>query len=314
MANIAIAVHGGAGPDSAYIKKNKEGYTQGLEEAVRTGYKILEEGGSALDAVEAAVKYLEDNPLFNAGRGSVLNENAEVEMEASIMDGKNKSCGAVAIVRHVKNPVTLARAVMEKTPHIYLGDMGALDFARQIGIEMRPDSYFITEYNYGQYEHAAIEAKQEPRDTAIVQLKRKEHGTVGAVALDSAGNLAAATSTGGLENKKASRIGDSSIIGVGTYANNATCAVSCTGDGEYLIQHVTAFQLSAIMEYKGLSLQDACNYLIHEKCNGVEGDMGLIAIDPDGTVGIAFNSERMHRAWMTSSEPLQVHIYPDDSR
>jgi len=160
MSKIAIAVHGGAGPDSAFIKKNTGGYKRGIEDAVRAGYKILEEGGTALDAVEASVICLEDNPLFNAGRGSVLNEAAEVEMEASIMNGENLGCGAVAMVRQVKNPVTLARAVMEKTKHIYLGDAGALAFAVQVGIEMRPDSYFITEYNYEQYEKAAGEEKK----------------------------------------------------------------------------------------------------------------------------------------------------------
>lgn len=309
MNTIAIAVHGGAGPDSDYIKKNKEGYEKGLEEAVRAGYKILEEGGSALDAVEAAVNYLEDNPLFNAGRGSALNENAEVEMDASIMDGRSLECGAAAIVRHVKNPVTLARAVMEKTKHIYLGDMGATDFAHQINLDMRPDSYFVTEYNYEQYEAAAKEEQRSPREAAEVQLKRKGHGTVGAVALDREGNLAAATSTGGIENKKASRIGDSSIIGIGSYANNETCAVSSTGDGEVLIQHVTAFHVSALVEYKGLSLQEACRYLIHEKCKDVEGDMGIIAVNRQGEVCMEFKSERMHRGWMTSEGKFGVKIY-----
>jgi L-asparaginase / beta-aspartyl-peptidase len=310
MPNIAIAVHGGAGPDSEHIKQNIEGYKKGIEEAIQAGYRILEEGGSALDAVEAAVNYLEDNPLFNAGRGSVLNENAEVEMDASIMNGKDKKCGAVAIVRHVKNPVTLARAVMEKTPHIYLGDMGAMDFARQIHIEMRPDAYFFTEYNYEQFEKTIAEQHRAPAEAADVQLRRKEHGTVGAVALDKDGSLAAATSTGGTDGKKASRIGDSSMIGVGSYADNKTCAVSCTGEGEVLIQHVSAFHISAIMEYKGLELQDACNFLIHHKCKDVEGDMGVIGLDPQGNVGVAFNSERMHRGWRSSTQPLRVFIYP----
>ena len=204
MGKIAIAVHGGAGPDSEYIKKNIDGYKKGLEEAAKEGYKVLEEGGTAIDAVEAAVNYLEDNPLFNAGRGSALNENAEVEMDASIMNGKDLTCGATAIVRHVKNPITLARAVMEKTKHIYIGDMGATEFARQIHIEMRPDSYFVTEHNYELFEQAAKEEKRDPKEAAETQLRRKEHGTVGAVALDKEGNVAAGTSTGGMENKKAS--------------------------------------------------------------------------------------------------------------
>jgi beta-aspartyl-peptidase (threonine type) len=251
--------------------------------------------------------------LFNAGKGSALNEHAETEMDASIMNGKNLQCGAVAIVRHVKNPVTLARAVMEKTKHIYLASEGALDFARQAGIEIRPAAYFITEHSYEQYEEAAKEEKRAPGEAAEVQLKRKEHGTVGAVALDSYGNLAAATSTGGLEHNKAGRIADSSMVGAGVYANNETCAVSGTGDGEYMMQYVAAFHLSALMEYKGLSLREACHYLIHEKCRNVQGDMGLIAIDPQGNVGLAFNSERMHRGWLSSNEALQVFIYPEAS-
>lgn len=311
MNKIAIVVHGGAGPDSEYIKKNFEAYQKGLQEAVNTGYSVLEEGGSALDAVEAAVNYLEDNPLFNAGRGSALNENAEVEMDASIMNGEDMRCGAVAIVRHVKNPVTLARAVMEKTKHIYIGDMGATDFARQIHIEMRPDSYFVTEHNYELFEASAKEEGRDPKEAAETQLRRKEHGTVGAVALDRNGNVAAATSTGGLENKKASRIGDSSIIGIGAYANNKTCAVSSTGDGEVLIQNITAFHISSLVEYKGLSLQDACRYLIQEKEKPEKGDMGVIAIDPQGNIAMEFNSERMHRGWKSSEGNTGVGIYKD---
>lgn len=312
MGKIAIAVHGGAGPDSDFIKKNWEGYKKGLEEAVKAGYRILEEGGSSLDAVEAAVNYLEDNSLFNAGRGSALNENGEVEMDASIMDGKNLNCGAVAIVRHVKNPVTLARAVMEKTKHVYLGDMGALSFARQIHLEMRPDSYFVTEHNYEEFEKAAREEGRDPKEAAETQLKRKEHGTVGAVAVDREGNVAAATSTGGIENKKASRIGDSSVIGCGSYANNKTCAVSATGNGEVLIQHVTSFHVAALVEYKGLSLQEACRYLIQEKCKDVQGDMGIIAIDAQGNVSLEYKADRMHRAWINSEGELNVKIYRED--
>jgi beta-aspartyl-peptidase (threonine type) len=312
MSKIAIMVHGGAGPDSDLIRENIEGYNKGLEEAVRAGYAILEGGGTAVDAVEAAVNCLENNPLFNAGRGSVLNEAAEVEMEASIMSGKDLSCGAVAVVQGVKNPVTLARAVMEETKHVYLGGTGAMDFARQAGIELRPNAYFITEHNYDQFEEAAMEENDGPDAVAEKQFRKKEHGTVGAVALDSEGNVAAATSTGGLENKKRGRIGDSSIIGVGSYADNKTCAVSCTGDGEYLIQQVSAFHVYSLMEYKNLTVQEAADYLIHEKCRDVKGDMGLIAIDPQGAIGFAFNSERMHRGWMSDTQTLKTFIYPGE--
>ena len=312
MHKIVIAVHGGAGPDSEYIKKNKEGYKKGLEEALKSGYSILLEGGSSLDAVEAAVNYLEDNPLFNAGRGSALNERAEVEMDASIMNGKDKSCGAVSIVRHVKNPVTLARAIMEKTKHIYLGDMAALDFAHQIKLKVEPDAYFITEHNFEEYRKAAAEEGPGEQEAAEVQLKRKGHGTVGAVAMDKEGNLAAATSTGGMENKKAGRIGDSSMIGVGSYADNKVVAVSSTGDGEALIQNVTCFHIAALMKYKGLSLEEACRHFLYEECKDVDTDMGIIAIDPQGHVCLEYKAERMHRGWMTAPNELHIKIYRGD--
>jgi len=312
MSNIGIVVHGGAGPDSDFIKQNVEEYKKGLEEAVSAGYKVLEDGGSAIDAVEAAVNVLEDNPLFNAGRGSALNEKAEIEMDASIMNGQNGKCGAVSIVKNVKNPVTLARAVMEKTNHIYLGDMGALEFAQKIGLQLRPEAYFITDHAFEQYNEAQKEAEGDGlSDAGQYQVKRKTHGTVGAVALDKEGNLAAATSTGGTENKVPGRIGDSSIIGVGSYANNSTCAVSSTGDGEYLMQHVSAFHISALIEYKGLSLQEAAYHFMHEKLKHVDGDMGIIGIDPQGNIAMEFNSERMHRGWRTSSIPLGTNVYKD---
>lgn len=311
MSKIAIAVHGGAGPDSDYIKQNIDGYKKGLEEAANTGYKVLEDGGSALDAVEAAVNYLEDNPLFNAGRGSALNEKAEVEMGSSIMNGKNLQSGAVAIVKNVQNPVTLARAVMEKTKHIFLGDSGALEFAERIGLQLRPDAYFITDHAFEQYSEALEHATESLNAAGKYEVSKKTHGTVGAVALDEEGNIAAATSTGGTENKVPGRIADSAIVGIGSYANNKTCAVSSTGDGEYLIQHVMAFHISSLMEYKGLPLKQACHYLMHEKLKDVEGDMGFIAIDAEGNIAIEFNSERMHRCWKTSDGEQGVKIYPE---
>ncbi|HET7896540.1 MAG TPA: isoaspartyl peptidase/L-asparaginase [Flavisolibacter sp.] len=311
MSKIAIVVHGGAGPNSDFIRQNQEGYQKGLEEALATGYNILENGGSALDAVEAAVNALEDHSLFNAGRGSALNEKAEVEMDASVMYGKELKCGAVSIVKNVKNPVTLARAIMEKSGHIYLGDMGALEFAQKVGLRLMPEAYFITDHAFEEYRQATEKASNTLEQAGDYQVKRKEHGTVGAVALDKDGNLAAATSTGGTENKVPGRIGDSSMIGVGAYANNNTCAVSTTGDGELHIQHVSAFHLSAIMEYKGMRLPEAARYFIHEKCKGVQGDMGLIAVDRDGNISLEFNSQRMHRAWRTSTGEHGVKIYPD---
>ena len=309
MKRFALAVHGGAGPDSDHIKQNIEGYKKGLEAALDAGYALLEKGGSAVDAVEAAVKAFEDNPLFNAGRGAALNEKAEVELCASIVDGKTHKTGAVAIVRNVKNPVSLARAVMEKTSHIYLGDAGALEFAQSIKAPLEPDSYFVTEHQYKSYAEARDEATKDPEAAAKKQLERRMHGTVGAVALDSDGNLAAATSTGGTEFSKAGRIGDSSMVGVGAYANNTTCAVSVTGDGEYSIKHTAAFHISAIMEYKGLSATEACRFFMEEKYKDDKGDIGLIVLDGTGHASFPFKAERMHRGYRNSAGEMMVEIY-----
>jgi beta-aspartyl-peptidase (threonine type) len=311
MSKIAIALHGGAGPDSDFIRSNTEGYRKGLREALDAGYKVLEDGGSALDAVETAVNAMENNPLFNAGRGSALNEHAEVEMEASIMNGKDLKPGAVSIVKNVKNPVTLARAIMEKSGHIYLGDMGALEFAQKVGLQVMPEAYFITDHAFEEYKKGVEEATNSIEEAGEYQVRRKMHGTVGAVALDRNGDVAAATSTGGTENKVPGRIGDSSMIGVGCYASNKTCAVSTTGDGELHIQHVSAFHLSALVEYKGLPLKEAAHHLIHEKCKGVEGDMGLVAIDPQGIIAMEFNSDRMHRGYRVGGETY-IAIYPGE--
>lgn len=309
MSKLAIIIHGGAGPGSDFIKKNEEEYKKALKEAADTGYKVLEDGGNAVDAVEAAVNYLEDNPLFNAGRGSALNKKAEVEMGASIMNGQNRKSGAVDIVKNVKNPVTLARAVMEKTKHIYLGDKGAMEFGQSIGIKYMPEAYFITDHAWEQYLEATKEEGPKPEEAGDYQLKRKEHGTVGAVALDKDGNIAAATSTGGIENKIQGRIADSSMIGIGSYADNATCAVSATGDGEFLIQNVVGFHLVALIKYKKLSLKDAAHYLMNVELKDVEGDMGFIALDAQGNLALEFNSDRMHRAWRTSQGEEGVLIY-----
>ena len=309
MNKIAIAIHGGAGPDSDYIKQNTKEYKQGLKEAINQAYAMLEEGSSAVDVVEAAIKALEDNPLFNAGKGSALTENANVEMCASIMNGFDLKCGAAAIVKNVRNPIRLARQIMEKTKHIYLGSIGAAEFAKQLNLPMEPDAYFITEHQFSTYEQTRKKINDNGQQLAIEQLDKK-HGTVGAVALDLKGNLAAGTSTGGTDFCKPGRIADSSMIGAGTYANNETCAVSATGEGELHMQHVSAFHISALMEYKGLSLREACHYLIHEKLKHINGDMGLIAVDTKGNLVAEFNTPRMHRAMKSSSQQLIVEIYP----
>jgi beta-aspartyl-peptidase (threonine type) len=309
MDKIAIVVHGGAGPDSEFIRKNQEAYRKGLEEARDAGYRVLEKGGSAMDAVEAAVRYMEDNPLFNAGKGSALNAKAEVEMCASIMSGEDLKSGAVAIVKNVRNPVSLARKVMEKTGHIYLGSHGALGFAQEIKAPLEPDAYFITEHRYEEYEEKRKKAKGDSQAVAKEQVSERMHGTIGAVAVDKKGNVAAATSTGGTEYQKEGRIGDSSMIGVGAYANNSTCAVSTTGDGELHIQNVSAFHISALLEYRNMGLREACHFLIHQKCKAVEGDMGLIAVDPEGNIAMEFNSDRMLRGWKTAGGDQGVEIY-----
>jgi beta-aspartyl-peptidase (threonine type) len=309
MTKIAIAIHGGAGPDSDFIKQNSKEYKEGLKEAINEAYAMLEQGSSATDVVEAAIKNLEDNPLFNAGKGSSLTEKAEVEMCASIMNGFDLKCGAAAIVKNVRNPIRLARQIMEKTKHIYLGSIGAAEFAKELNLPMEPEAYFITERQFENYEQTRKKINDNGQQLAIEQLDKK-HGTVGAVALDIRGNLAAGTSTGGTDFCRQGRIADSSMIGAGTYANNETCAVSTTGEGELHIQYVTAFHISALMEYKGMSLREACHFLIQEKCKHINGDMGLIAVDTKGNLVAEFNTPRMHRAMRSSTQDLIVEIYP----
>jgi beta-aspartyl-peptidase (threonine type) len=303
MQKIAIAVHGGAGADSDYIKQNRKEYEEGLRTALMAAYKMLEQRCSALDAVEEAVRQLEDNELFNAGKGSALNNKGEVEMDAAIMDGQHPKAGAVSMVQNVKNPVTLARFVMENTNHVMLSGNGALEFAKGEDIVLEADAYFITRHQYDLF--------MEERDTKSLQelLRQRIHGTVGAVAVDKNGNVAAATSTGGLTNSLNGRIGDSCIIGAGCYANNNSCAVSGTGDGEFLINGVIAHSVAAAVEYAQCSLQEACDHVVKEKNKNVSGDLGVISVNAKGDIGISFNSRRMHRAWMSTTVPLQVAIY-----
>ncbi len=313
---IAIAVHGGAGTilKSSMTPALEKAYKAALEAALQSGYKILGEGGSSLDAVEMAVKVLEDCPLYNAGKGSVFTANETNELDASIMSGKDLMAGAVAGVTTIKNPVAAARAVMEKSGHVLLMGKGAEDFAASQGLVIvTPDYYFTTE----RWE-ALQRVKKNSPDTmeldhdgsALLQRKKKEEkfGTVGAVALDADGNVAAATSTGGMTNKKWGRVGDTPLIGAGTYANHL-CAVSCTGSGEYFIRLCVAKAVADLMEYKEVSLEKAARLMIFKKLASINGDGGLIAIDKKGTITMPFNTEGMYRGYINTDGQVKVKIY-----
>ncbi|MCB0707654.1 MAG: isoaspartyl peptidase/L-asparaginase [Saprospiraceae bacterium] len=307
MNNFGIAIHGGAGTilKSLMTPEKEAAYQTALAQALDTGYELLEQGKTALEAVEAAIVVLEDCPLFNAGRGAVYNANGQHEMDASIMDGKTLDAGAIAAVRNLKNPIKLAIKVMEHSDHVLLIGEGAKEFADQFEISFESDAYFHDALRYEQW--------QEIKGTEKFQLDhsksgKKNLGTVGAVALDQHGNLAAGTSTGGMTNKKFGRVGDSPIIGSGTYANNATCAISCTGSGEYLMRAVTAYDVSCRMAYKGLSLKDACNEAIMDRLTELGGDGGLVAIDHQGDIQMPYNSEGMYRASRNARERI-IAIY-----
>lgn len=314
--SFAIAIHGGAGavPRSTMDAENEKKYKKGLEEAIIAGDKILSSGGNALDAVEAAVNKLEDNPLFNAGRGAVFTNGGTNELDASIMDGKNLMAGAVTGIKNVKNPISLARVIMDKSEHVFLSGLGAMEFAEKMKLEFAPDEYFFVQDRYDQL-LLAKESDQmvldhgNTRGTAGTPNSKK--GTVGAVALDVFGNIAAATSTGGMTNKKFGRVGDSPVIGAGTYANNNTCAVSCTGHGEFFIRSVVAYDISCLMEYRGLSLTDACNLVVYQKLVKIGGEGGLVAIDAKGNIEMPFNSEGMFRAMRKSGGEIFLGIYKD---
>ena len=302
---FGIVIHGGAGTilKSNMTPEREAEYTAKLNEVLKTGYKILENGGTALDAVNAAINIMEDSPLFNAGKGAVLTEKGVAELDASIMDGKNLMAGAVAGVRHIKNPINLARLVMEKSPHVMMVGEGAEEFGKENNIEMVDNSYFITKERWESYKKML--KREEERK------KAEKHGTCGAVALDKNGNLAAGTSTGGMMMKKFGRVGDSPIIGAGTYANNNTCAVSATGYGEYFIRLGVAKDISALMEYKNYSLKDAANEVIMNKLGKLGGDGGIIAIDKNGNVAMPFNTDGMYRGqYLNGGEPV-VKIYKE---
>jgi L-asparaginase / beta-aspartyl-peptidase len=316
MQPFSIVIHGGAG---TILKEDmtaglEEAYMKGLQDAIDAGYAVLEEGGSAINAVKAAVVILEDNLLFNAGRGSVFTKKGVQEMDAAIMEGKTLDAGAVAGIRNVRNPVELAAEVMFNSNHVFLSGKGANDFAIKQGIKLEPDEFFFSQFRYDQWK-AIRDSDNYSLDHTHQGLeelmKDKKFGTVGAVACDSNGDVAAATSTGGMTNKKYGRIGDSPLIGCGTYANNKTCAISCTGHGELFIRTVAAHDVSCLMEYKGMSLQEAMDEVVNKKLLPIDGEGGMIGVDANGDTAMVFNSAGMYRGMKNSAGENHIAIYKD---
>ena len=307
---FAIAIHGGAG---TILRENltpevEAEYRAKLSESLKTGYEILANGGTSLDAVVAAIKIMEDSPLFNAGKGAVFTHNGLNELDASIMDGNTLKAGAVGAVRNVKNPIELARTVMDKTKHVMLIGEGARLLAEEHGITLVPDEYFFTDRRWKSLQKA-LDAESK-KDLSNNSIKPDNYfGTVGAVALDSDGNLAAGTSTGGLTNKMYGRVGDSPIIGAGTFANNNTCAVSGTGIGEYFMRGLIAYDVSALMEYKHMNVHEAASEVITDKLTQAGGTGGIIALDQNGIVSMTFNTEGMYRGYYRHGEEPVVQIF-----
>lgn len=314
MGRFTLVIHGGAGTilKSDMTPELERAYMHGLGEGLAAGYGVLEEGGSAVNAVKAAIVILEDNVLFNAARGSVFTKKGLQEMDAAIMDGSTLAAGAITGVRNVRNPIELAMEVMRNSNHVFLSGKGAGDFAIKQGIKLEPDEYFFSQFRYNQWKsirdsdtYSLDHTHQELEEL----MKDKKFGTVGAVACDQQGNIAAATSTGGMTNKKYGRIGDSPIIGAGTYANNATCGVSCTGHGEMFIRTVAAHTVSCLMEFKGYTLQQACEDVVLKRLVDIKGEGGMIAVDKDGNPAMVFNSAGMYRAFKSSDGTSDIAIY-----
>ncbi len=319
MTKFTIAIHGGAGTISkkSMTAEKEAAYLKALNDAVDAGYNILQKNGDALDAVKAAVIELENNILFNAGKGSVFTNTGTHEMDASIMYGKDLSAGAVAAVKNIRNPIELALTVMKKSDHVFLMGSGAEEFAKQNGIAFETDEYFYSEFRFLQLQKAKT-SNETALDHNIIpdsssakasEDKEKKFGTVGAVACDTNGNLAAATSTGGMTNKQFGRVGDSPIIGIGTYANNKTCAISCTGHGEPFIKAVAAYDVSCLMEYKGLSLEESMNIVVMDKLMKIDGEGGMIGADALGNASLIINCEGMYRGFKSSDGRTAVDIY-----
>jgi len=314
MSTFTLAVHGGAG---TILKEDmtpdlEKAYLDGLRTALDAGFAILAKGGSSIDAVKASVIMLEDNLLFNAGRGSVFTKKGIHEMDAAIMDGETLNAGAVAAVSNIRNPVALAAAIMQNSDHVFLSGDGASDFAIKQGMQLEPDEYFFSQFRYDQWKLIRDSdnfALDHSTDRVEALMKDKKFGTVGAVACDQKGNIAAATSTGGMTNKKYGRIGDSPIIGSGTYANNKTCAISATGHGEMFIRAVAAYDVSALMEYRNCSLQQAMDEVVNKKLVDIQGEGGMIGVDARGNFALIFNSAGMYRGVRSSDGTDEIAIY-----
>jgi beta-aspartyl-peptidase (threonine type) len=310
----AIAIHGGAGAlrRQDMTPEKETAYKAALDSALTTGETILKNGGSSLEAVTATVSRLEDCPLFNAGRGAVFTHDGKNELDASIMDGRDRSAGAVGGVTTVRHPIQLARAVMEQSPHVFLSGRGAEIFAAEKGLEIVDPSWFYTEERWKSLQKILTKEKKTLKKTGQYRMSLQypdyKFGTVGCVALDKDGNLAAGTSTGGMTNKRWNRLGDTPVIGAGTYASNDACAVSCTGHGEFFIRYAVAHDIWALMAYKGLSLKDATDQVIHQKLKSIGAEGGLIAVDKNGNIALPFNSEGMYRGWAKPGE-REVGIY-----
>lgn len=320
MQKFSIAIHGGAGTilKSMLTPELEAQYLSGLQNAMDAGYAVLEKDGSSTDAVLAAVASLEDNYLFNAGKGSVFTNQGLHEMDACLMEGKELRAASVAGLQGIKNPILLCKEIMDHSGHVFLSGEGAQQYAKERGFEIYPDSYFFNQFRYEQWleikdgdsyqlDHSKV--TDEVNESQALGTEGKKFGTVGAVALDKFGNIAAATSTGGMTNKKYGRVGDSPVIGAGNYANNETCAISCTGHGEYFLRAVVAYDISCLMAYKGLSLQEACQIVVKDKLVKFGGEGGLVAIDQSSQPVLIFNSEGMYRGAKTSDGLNMVAIY-----
>jgi len=313
--SFAIVIHGGAGgiKREYFNQEQQEAYTKKLEEALNAGYNVLENGGASLDAIQAAINIMENSPLFNAGKGAVYNSEGNQEMDAAIMNGKTLNSGAIAGVNHIKNPILAARVVMDSSKHVLLSGKGAEIMAQKYGIEMVDSSYFFTEKRLNQLRKIQGKEKTQLDHTAYLikheLIDDHKYGTVGAVAMDKNGNIAAGTSTGGMTNKKYGRIGDVPLIGAGTYANNATCGISATGTGEYFIRTVAAHEVSSLIQYKGFTPSNALNEVLFNQIGPLGGEGGMILIDKNGDVYWDFNSTGMFRGFKKSTGESKIEMF-----